>query len=118
MRRNPDDDETPPFDSHPDSPDQPEHPLADGGTEAVDVYEYEDTVSVVADIPGIDEDDVDIQCDGRALAIRISARRQPAVLRVDLPTYVDARSAETGYNNGVLEVTFDQDYDPANIGFQ
>lgn len=118
MRRNPDDDERPPFDSRPDSSDQPQHPLADGGTDAVDVHEYEDTVSVVADIPDISEDDVDVQCDGRALAVRISTQPQPIVLQVDLPTYVDAHSAETHYNNGILEIALDQDYDPANIGFQ
>jgi len=117
VRRNPDD-ETPPFDSRPDDSDRPHSLLADGGADALDVYENEDTVSVVADIPGVDEDDVDTQCDGRMLVIRISTQPQPVVLQVDLPTYVDSRSAETSYNNGILEVTLDQDYDPANIGFQ
>lgn len=118
MRRNSDDDDETPVDGRPDGSDQPQIPLTDGGADAVDVYEYEDSISVVADVPSIDEDDVDIQCDGRALGIRIPTQPRPVVLQVDLPTYVDARSAETHYNNGILEVTLDQDYDPANIGFQ
>jgi HSP20 family protein len=115
VRRNSDDDERP-FDDATDNRDQP--PLADGGVDAVDVHEYQDTVTVVADIPDSSEDAVDIQCDGRTLAIRAETTARPVVLQVDLPTYVDSGSAETTYNNGVLEVALDQDYDPANIGFQ
>jgi len=117
VRRNPADDDHP-FDSPPDDSDQLLNGAGKSGTEAVDVREYEDTVSVVADIPNVDGDDIDIKCDGRALAVRISTDSRPVVLRVDLPTYVDDQSAETHYNNGVLEITLDQDYDPANIGFQ
>lgn len=115
VRRNSDDDERP-FDGRADNSDQP--PLPDGGVDAVDVHEYADSVTVVADIPGTSAGDVDIQCDGRTLAIRAETTARPVVLQVDLPTYVDSDSAETTYNNGILEVALDQDYDPANIGFQ
>lgn len=118
MRRNSDDDDETPFDSRPDDSNQIEDLPGDGGRDAVDVHEYEDSVSVVADIPNISEADIDIQCDGRTLAIRIATQPHPVVLQVDLPTYVDNHSAKTRYNNGILEVTLDQDRDPANIGFQ
>lgn len=116
MSRNPDDDDT--FDGPPNGSDQILDDMGEGGAEAVDVREYENTVTVVADIPNIGAGDIDVQCDGRTLAVRIATETRPVVLRVDLPTYVDDQSAETHYNNGVLEITLDQDYDPANIGFQ
>jgi HSP20 family protein len=117
VRRNSDDDEHP-FDSTPDDIDQMLRTMAGDATDRVDVHEYDDRISVVADIPGIEESDIDIQCDGRTLAIRISAASRPVVMRVDLPAYVDDQSVRTSYNNGVLEVTFDRGRDPANIGFQ
>lgn len=114
MRRNPDDEENPfggIFDRM--KPD-----TAAGEAEHITVYEYDDRIAVVADIPGVDREDIDLQCDGRNLAIRASTELQPFLERVDLPAYVDDRSMRTSFNNGVLEVTLDRDTDPANIGFQ
>lgn len=90
---------------------------ADDGTEAVDVYEYDDSIAVVADVPGVDREDISLECDGRTLAIRVADGPGRSRVRVDLPGYVDDGSAETAFNNGVLEVTLARDDDPANIGF-
>lgn len=117
MRRNSDDDDIP-FDTTSSNVDQMLNTMAGDATDRVDVHEYEDSISVVADIPGIDESDIDLRCDGRTLAIRVSTETRPFVMRVDLPAYVDAQSARTSYNNGVLEVRLDRGRDPANIGFQ
>lgn len=116
MRRNSDDDT--PFDDIFGGVDQILNTMGDDASDRVDVYEYEDSISVIADIPGAEESDIDIQCDGRRLAIRVSTETRPLAMQVDLPAYVDAQSARTSYNNGVLEVTLDREPDPANIGFQ
>lgn len=84
----------------------------------VDVHEYDDEVRIVADLPDVTRDDIDIQCDGRTVAIHAANEPRPFGTRVDLPAYVDDQSATTSFNNGILEVTFDRDTDPANIGFQ
>lgn len=117
MRRNSDDDENP-FDGVPSDIDQMLNTMTGDATDRVDVHEYDERISVVADIPGVEESDIDTQCDGRTLAIRVSTETRPLVMQVDLPEYVDDQSARTSYNNGVLEVTLDRDQDPANIGFQ
>lgn len=117
MRRNSDDDENP-FDGISSDIDQVLSTMAGDATDRVDVHKYEDSISVVADIPGIEETDIDLQCDGRTLGIRVSTETRPLVMQVDLPEYVDDQSARTSYNNGVLEVTLDREQDPANIGFQ
>ncbi|MDB2226077.1 Hsp20/alpha crystallin family protein [Halorubrum ezzemoulense] len=88
-----------------------------GDDAAVDVHEYDEEIRVVADIPHAVSDDITVQCDGRTAAIRVASDPRPFVVRVDLPSYVDDTSGETQFNNGILEVTFDRDTDPANIGF-
>lgn len=117
MRRNSDDEENP-FGGSFDGIDRLKSGVADGGAEHVTVHEYDDRIAVVADLPGVEREDIDLQCDGRNLAIRASSEPRPFVRRVDLPTYVDDQSMRTNFNNGVLEVTLDRDSDPANIGFQ
>ena len=89
-----------------------------GGEEApVDVHEYDDEIRVVADLPEVTSEDVEIRCDGRTVAIYAAVKPRPFVTRVDLPAYVDDQSAQRNFNNGILEMTFDRDTDPANIGF-
>ena len=60
---------------------------------------------------------ITVQCDGRTAAIHVASDSRPFVVRVDLPSYVDDTPGETQFNNGIFEVTFDRDTDPANIGF-
>ena len=113
MRRNADDDENPfgnPFEE------MLSGRVGESG-EPVDVHEYDDEIRVVADIPDATRDDIDIQCDGRVLAIRADRDSHPYLRRVDLPAYVDD-DPQVQFNNGVLEVTLDREPDPANIGFQ
>ncbi|WP_246985391.1 Hsp20/alpha crystallin family protein [Halorientalis marina] len=113
MRRNSDDDE----DSFGDIFDELLPGMAGDETEPVDVHEYDDELRVVADIPDASKDEIDIQCDGRILAIAVARKPRPMVKRVDLPAYVDEGSVEASFNNGILEVTLDREPDPADIGF-
>lgn len=92
----------------------------DGGV-AVDVVEVDDTVEVMADLPGFGADDIDVELhDGRRLEIRASRgvtteetegtvhrreRRQESVSRtLTLPTAVDEAGTAATYSNGVLTV--------------
>lgn len=117
MRRNPDDDSDP-FDGIFTGIEKMLSGMAGGESESVDVHEYDDEIRVVADIPDTDPDEIKTECDGRVLAIRAPRGGRPFAVRVDLPAYVDDRSAERSFNNGVFEVVLQRDTDPANIGFQ
>jgi HSP20 family protein len=117
MRRNPDDDDNPFGDLFGEINGMLSG-MADEETEPVDVHKYDDELRVVADIPDASQEEIDIQCDGRNLAIRVARDPHPVIKRVDLPAYVDDQSAEMSFNNGILEVTLDRTNDPANIGFQ
>jgi HSP20 family protein len=87
-------------------------------TDRVDVQEYEGHLTVVADVPVADKENIDTQCNGRVLGIRADAEPRPFAIRVDLPAYVDAGSVDVRLNNGILEITLTRERDPANIGFR
>ncbi|WP_299266296.1 Hsp20/alpha crystallin family protein [Halorientalis sp.] len=116
MRSNPDDDDEP-FGDLSGEINEMLSGTADGESEPVDIHKYDDEIRVVADIPDASEKEIDIQCDGRVLAIGVARNPRPVIKRVDLPAYVDDQSAQMSFNNGVLEITLDRDSDPANIGF-
>ena len=86
----------------------------------VDVVESDNEITVTADLPGMEEKDIELQVEGNALLIRgereehteekdrnvyRSERRYGSFRRsVTLPTEVDSEKAEAVYKNGVLTV--------------
>jgi len=80
----------------------------------LDVYEEDDRLRVVADIPGVTREDIDLKCDGEVLTLDASGAREYHE-RVRLPAAVDEHSAQASHNNGILEVSFDRVDDSANI---
>jgi HSP20 family protein len=84
----------------------------------VDVQEYDDEIRVVADIPGVEKDEITLKCDGKALTIRAESERRSYDEHVALPTAVDEHSASATYNNGVLEVVLEKTEDSADIDIE
>lgn len=88
---------------------------------AVDVTETDDELVVAADLPGYEEDDLDITLEGRELTIRAERREeaeetgdryvrrershQHLERTVTLPEAVVEEEASATYRNGVLLVT-------------
>ena len=86
----------------------------EAGTDVhVSTYHDDETVRVVADLPGVDENAIDLKCDGETLTLALTDRH--AEERIRLPTRVDEHSADASFNNGVLQVTFDALTDSADI---
>jgi HSP20 family protein len=81
----------------------------------LDIYEEAETLRVVADVPGVDRDSIDLKCDGNVLTLDAAGTSREYHERVQLPTAVDEHSASASYNNGILEVAFDRVDDSANI---
>ena len=71
----------------------------------VDVYDEGERIRLVADLPGVEKDDIDLTCDGETLTISAASDRREYDERVRLPARVDEHSARATFNNGVLEVT-------------
>jgi len=85
------------------------------GDTHVDVHEYDDRIAVIADLHGVEKEDIDLQCTGRTLSIHADGPATRYAERVPLPVPVDETSASATYNNGVLEVKIERADDSANI---
>ncbi len=84
----------------------------------MDVYEDDDVVRVVADLPGVAREDISVQSDGEHVSVAASSEGRSYDDRVTLPTPVDPESATATYNNGVLEITFERSGSPTDIDVQ
>jgi len=80
-----------------------------------DLQGTEETVRVVADVPGVEKSDIDLKCDGSTLYVRAGADNRDYSERIDLPARVDEHSADATYNNGVLEVSLEKAGDSTSI---
>ena len=81
----------------------------------VDVYEEDDRIRLVADLPGVEKDAIDLKCDGKTLTVSAASNRREYDERIRLPARVDEHSADASFRNGVLEVTFDKLEDSTDI---
>ncbi len=86
-----------------------------GSSVHFDVHEEEDTVRIVADLPGVTKEDIDLKCDGTTLHLDANGQQRTYRERIDLPVAVDEHSASATYNNGILEVTFESADDSTSI---
>jgi HSP20 family protein len=61
-----------------------------GGDAHVSVYEADEMVRVVADMPSVRKEDIEIKCDGRYVTISASTDVSDYKERIELPARVDA----------------------------
>ncbi|RLG37042.1 MAG: Hsp20/alpha crystallin family protein, partial [Thermoproteota archaeon] len=66
----------------------------------LDVMDFGDEIVVVAEIPGVSKEDIDVSATERRLTIRA----KPYSAKVDLPAEVRPEGAKATYSNGILEV--------------
>lgn len=71
----------------------------------VDVIETDNEVQVIAEMPGVRKEDIELKATERSLEIRAEGENRKYHETVSLPVEVDPDSAKARYNNGVLEVT-------------
>lgn len=80
--------------------------IAPSGKEPfTDVSEEKDVVRAVAEIPGVQKQDIGLRCNGNILSIRVDTPGREFEKDLALPCDVDVDSAHAEYNNGLLEVT-------------
>ena len=70
----------------------------------VDVLEDEDTVKVIAELPGVEKKDIKLYATERTLTIDVDTPTRKYYKELELPARVDEHSARSTYKNGVLEV--------------
>jgi len=72
----------------------------------IDVFEADDEIKVVADIPGVKKDDIKLDVVDSLLQIKASRDERNYSEEVRLPSAVNPDRSKANYNNGVLEVIF------------
>ncbi len=70
----------------------------------VDVIETDNEIQVIAEMPGVKKDDIELKATERSLEIKAEGETRKYHEVVSLPADVDPDSAKARYNNGVLEV--------------
>ncbi|AKB38818.1 putative heat shock protein [Methanosarcina siciliae C2J] len=72
----------------------------------IDVLETEEKVHVIAEMPGIEKENIQLNATDLILDIETLNGNPKYSERVELPVKVDPQSAKATCKNGVLEVTF------------
>lgn len=70
----------------------------------VDIMEENKDVVVVAELPGVDRDDIGLHATEDHLTISVDTPKRKYRKELMLPASIDPKSARASYKNGVLEV--------------
>lgn len=70
----------------------------------VDIMEEEKDVVIVAELPGVEKDDINLRTTEDSLTISVDTPKRKYHKELTLPARVDPESARASYKNGVLEV--------------
>jgi len=71
----------------------------------VDVIEKDGEVRVIAELPGVEKEDIDLRATETSLTISAESQHRKYYKELSLPTPVNPKSAKATYRNGVLEVS-------------
>ena len=74
----------------------------------VDVIEREKEVTVIAEVPGVERREIELNATDKTLGINVPNPERRYNKLIKLPCRVDPNSARAHYKNGVLEVRLDK----------
>jgi HSP20 family protein len=72
----------------------------------VDVVDGEKQVRLIAEIPGVKKEDIEMSVRDRTLTIAVDTPERKYQKVLQLPESAEVEGAKSSYNNGILEVTF------------
>ena len=72
----------------------------------VDVIKGKDELRVVAEVPGVNKEDLRVTADESTLTIESLTGQPRYQKKVELQETVDPKTAKSTYKNGILEITF------------
>jgi HSP20 family molecular chaperone IbpA len=73
----------------------------------VDIFEEESKVFVMAELPGVSEEEIEWDVKGKTLTIKAGTTGRKYYKEIILPKLVDSKGAESSYRNGVIEISLD-----------
>ena len=71
----------------------------------VDVVSSDKEVRVIAEMPGVSKEDIELTVNNKSLVITVDREDRKYHKELDLPGVVDPTRAKSSYNNGILEIT-------------
>lgn len=71
----------------------------------VDVRSDSERVAIIAELPGVQKEQLDIRLDGAKLSISADSA-EPFFKQIALPFQVEENPERTSFNNGILELAF------------
>ncbi len=71
----------------------------------VDVFDEKDHILVIAELPGVSEDEIKIEIEGDILKLASSNKDRKYAKEVLLPAKVNKEGMKSVYKNGILEIT-------------
>ena len=72
----------------------------------VDLIEEEDTVKVIAELPGVKKEDIKLHASSKEMTVSVDTPQKKYYKELKFPSEVDENSAHSVYLNGVLETVF------------
>jgi HSP20 family protein len=78
--------------------------ISDAREPMVDIVERDKDIIVIAELPGVNKEDIDLEATADSLEIRVETPQKKYYKKVQLPAAVIEDSTDAAYNNGVLEV--------------
>jgi HSP20 family protein len=75
----------------------------------VDIFDEKDHILVIAELPGVSENEIKIEVAGDILNLNASDRDRQYAKEILLPSKVKPESVKTTYKNGILEITLEKE---------
>jgi HSP20 family protein len=75
----------------------------------VDIFDEEERILVIAELPGVSESEIKIEVTGDILNLAASNGDRKYAREILLPGKVKADSLKTTYKNGILEITLEKE---------
>jgi HSP20 family protein len=75
----------------------------------VDVFDEKDHILVIAELPGVSNDNIKVEVTGDILNLTTSDKDRQYAKEILLPCKVNADTLKTSYKNGILEITLEKE---------
>jgi len=70
----------------------------------VDIFEEDDKIKIIAELPGVEKEDIKLYAEGDRLRISVDTPERKYYKDLQLPTEIDPETTITSYKSGVLEI--------------
>lgn len=70
----------------------------------VELHEEKDEIVVIAELPGVEKDDIKLNLSENALELKVDTKDRKYYKMLELPQPVSTEGVKTSYKNGILEI--------------